>query len=61
MNTREMYACVMRGKFYVVGGVDAGENVVPVKEIECYDPVNDAWSIVENAIDISYHHTLVVS
>ena len=56
-----MYACVMRGKFYVVGGVDAGENVVPVKEIECYDPVNDAWSIVENAIDISYHHTLVVS
>ena len=54
-----MYARVMRGKFYVVGGVDAGENVV--KEIECYDPVNDAWSIVENAIDISYHHTLVVS
>ena len=50
-------ACVLRGKIYVVGGlVTDGDNV---NEIECYDPVNDAWSIVGNAIDISYHHTLV--
>ena len=49
-------ACVLRGKIYVVGGLDADNHVVT--EIECYDPVNDAWSIVGNAIDISYHHTL---
>ena len=50
-------ACVMRGKIYVVGGLDNDGNVV--NEIECYDPVHDVWSIVGNAIDISYHHTLV--
>ena len=50
-------ACVLRGKIYVVSGVDTDQNVV--NEIECYDPVNDAWSIVGNAIDISYHLTLV--
>ena len=54
-----MYAYVMRGECHVVSGVDAGENVV--KEIECYDPVQKMWSIVGNAIDISYHHTLVLS
>ena len=50
-------ACVLRGKIYVVGGLDTDGD--EVNEIECYDPVNDAWSIVRNAIDISYHHTLV--
>ena len=50
-------ACVLRGKIYVVGGLDTDGKVV--NEIECYDPVNDAWSIVGNAIDISLHYTLV--
>ena len=50
-------ACVLRGKIYVVGGLDNDGKVV--QEIECYDPLNDAWSIVENAIDSSFHHTLV--
>ena len=50
-------ACVMRGKIYVVGGLDTDRD--KVNKIECYDPVNDRWSIVGNAIDISNHHTLV--
>ena len=50
-------ACVMRGKIYVVGGTNTGENFI--NEIECYDPVNDVWSIVGNTIDIWNHHTLV--
>ena len=50
-------ACVMRGKIYVVGGLDNDGNVV--NEIECYDPVNDVWSIVRNVIDISNSLTLV--
>ena len=50
-------ACVLRGKIYVVGGIDADRHIV--KEIECYDPVNNTWIIVGNAIDISNHHTLV--
>ena len=58
MYTREMYECVLRNKIYVVCRLDADENVVNV--IECYDLVNDAWSILKNAIDILYHHTLVV-
>ena len=33
-------ACVMQGKIYVVGGVNAKEEVV--KTIECYDPSHDA-------------------
>ena len=53
-----MYACVLRGKIYVVGGIDADENVI--NEIECYDPENNAWSMMENAIDILYHCTRVV-
>ena len=60
MNTarRAHTACVLHGKIYVVGGIDRTGSVV--KEIECYDSVNDAWSIVGNEINISYHHTLVV-
>ena len=50
-------ACVMRGKIYVVGGIGIDGNVV--KEIECYDPVNNIWSIVENAVDNSFCHSLV--
>ena len=50
-------ACVLRGKIYVVGGLDTDSDIV--KEIECYDPLNDAWSIVGNKTDISCHHTLV--
>ena len=50
-------ACVMRGKIYVVGGSNTDKNFI--NEVECYDPVNDAWSIVGNTINIWNHHTLV--
>ena len=50
-------ACVMRGKIYVVGGSNTDKNFI--NEVECYDPVNDAWNIVGNTIDIWNHHTLV--
>ena len=51
-------ACAFRDKIYVVGRVDAVENVVT--RIDCYNPVNNVWSIMGNAIDILYHHTIVV-
>ena len=50
-------ACVLRDKIYVAGGLQVA--VKNVKEIECYDPVNDAWSIVGNAINVLRNHTLV--
>ena len=50
-------ACVLRGKIYVVGGVNPDKSFI--NEVECYDPVNDVWSIVGNTIDIWNHHTLV--
>ena len=50
-------ACVLRNKIYVVGGLDAKGKVV--KEIECYEPAHDTWSIVENATEKLHYHTLV--
>ena len=40
IHTENVYACVLRGKIYVVGEIDVDENVV--NKIECYNPVNDA-------------------
>ena len=51
-------ACVLRGKIYVVGG-KTGKNVF-VKEIECYDPAMDAWSIVGNIAENLFRHSLIV-
>ena len=50
-------ACVLRGKIYVVGGI--GPDKKAVKEIECFDPANNKWSIVETVNDEIYHHALV--
>jgi len=50
-------ACVLRNKIYVVGGVDANEKVV--KEIECYDSTDNTWSIVGNATEELFDHTLL--
>ena len=50
-------ACVLRGKIYVVGGLDTDEK--PVKEIECYNPVTDNWSIVGTVTDDLFVHKLV--
>ena len=50
-------ACVLRGKIYVVGGVGTDEKAV--KEIECYDPATDKWSIVETVTDDLIDHKLV--
>ena len=49
--------CVLRDKIYVVGGIGADGSVV--KEIECYDPIHDAWSIVGTTTEELHHHTLV--
>ena len=48
---------VLRGKIYVVGGVDPARNAVTA--IECYDPKNATWSIVEETTDEWFEHTLV--
>ena len=37
-------ACVLRGKIYVVGGLDANNKVI--KSIECYNPETDEWTVV---------------
>ena len=50
-------ACVLRGKIYVVGGWDT--DIKTVKEIECYDPTIDNWSIVGTVTDDLVGHTLV--
>ena len=50
-------ASVLRNKIYVVGGIDADAKVVT--QIECYDPTCDTWSIVVNATEKLYWHTVV--
>ena len=50
-------ACVMHGKIFVVGGLDAKGRAV--KTIECYDPQVDSWSIVGETEDKLYYHSLV--
>ena len=59
MNT-ERYAhaaCVMHGKIFVVGGLDAKGRAV--KTIECYDPQVDSWSIVGKTEDDLHYHSVV--
>ena len=49
-------ACVLRGKIYVVGGDnDDGD----VNSVECYDPANDSWSVVDNVTHSVCGHALV--
>ena len=40
-------ACVLRGKIYVVGGIDSTDSLA--RKVECYDPLNDVWRIVCDA------------
>ena len=49
-------ACVLRGKIYVVGGKN--DNGL-VEVVECYDPANDTWRIVDNVTHDVYDHALV--
>ena len=41
---RSYEACVLLGKIYVVGGLDANNQVV--KLIECFNPETDEWTLV---------------
>jgi len=50
-------ACVLHNKIYVVGGLN--ESSCAIKEIECYDPTCDTWSIVGNVTEKLFHHTIV--
>ena len=50
-------ACVLRGKIYVVGGIDAQTNAV--KTIECYDPATDKWTVVGEIEDKLVFHSLI--
>ena len=56
---RSHAACVLRGKIYVVGGSDSDGNVV--RDIECYDPEYDTWSVLGNISDSLLHCGLVVA
>ena len=51
-------ACVMHGKIYVSGGIDAESKAVC--SIECYDPSLDSWSIVAETNHNLYYHTITV-
>ena len=50
-------ACVLRGKIYVVGELDANED--PVKSIECYDPLDNKWSVAGDADGELFLHSLI--
>ena len=59
MNVERKYhaACVLRGKIYVVGGLDANNEVV--KSIERYDPLTDEWTVVGEKKQELYAHALI--
>ena len=50
-------ACVLRGKIFVVGGIDANKD--PVKTIECYDPFQKKWTEVREIKDALALHSLI--
>ena len=61
MNTERWghVACVLRGRIFVIGGQDQNGNYV--RTIECYDPVTDTWSIVqENVSELDGHGVVAV-
>ena len=49
-------ACVLRGKIYVFGG--RNDNGL-LKVVECYDPANDSWRVVDNVTRSVIYHALV--
>jgi len=52
----EHSACVLNGKIIVVGGRDANFDIV--KEIECYDPTSNNWSVMGHIGDDLYNHSV---
>ena len=56
MNLASTVACVFQNKIFVLGFNDGAE----FPTLECYDPVNDTWKIVNNRIDIQDFNKLVV-
>ena len=50
-------ACVLHGRIFVVGGLDTQE-YDSVKEIECYDPSTDTWTVVGSITDELFHHAI---
>ena len=59
MKTERNYhaACGLRGKIYVVGGLDANED--PVKAIKCYDPIDNKWALVGETEETFDSHSLI--
>ena len=51
-------ACVLQDKIFVVGGINCKDQ--EVKEIECYDPIINEWTIVKRTKEDLFHHSLVV-
>ena len=51
-------ACIMQGKIFVVGGLNAEGKLV--KEIECYDSSTDKWEIVARIDNKFVAHSLIV-
>ena len=50
-------ACVLNGKIFVIGGFKG--NIKFVREIECYDPSIDEWSVVGKTNDCLCWHSVV--
>ena len=44
VETWRQAACVLGGKIYMVGGLDANNEVV--KTMECYNPLTNQWTVV---------------
>lgn len=51
-------ACVLECKIYIVGGLDRSGNVM--REIECYDPPTNSWSVVGYSDLELFNHSIAV-
>ena len=56
INRDDHVACVLSGKIYVVGGMDANGEFI--KAVECYDSASDEWTEV-GEVDIPWGQTMV--
>ena len=50
-------ACVLSGRIFVIGGVSKNDEAV--KQIKCYEPISDEWSIVDEIEQEFVGHAVV--
>lgn len=53
-------AATMNGKIYVAGGSE-GNSVINLDTVECYDPIDDIWTVKHSMNHTRRNFSLVVS